>query len=276
MYNKFLSVFAVVMCVFIFAVDAQQLENPPRDGAYDRLLEQEREPLPYPPLREADVFWQKRIWREVDTRQKKNLFFRYPEQYFVEILREHIINEGDIRAFSPLDDKFTTPMTSEEVESFGAGSDTIWVVDPVTLEETQEIVTQEFNPESVIKFRLKEDWIFDKQTSTLIVRILGIAPIVQNIDDQGNIRGDEVMFWVYYPEIRDVLARYEVYNPGNFAVRLSWEDIFEMRYFDSFIIKEDNVYDRRIVDYATGVDALLESDRITSDIFHFEHDLWSY
>jgi gliding motility associated protien GldN len=275
MFKKFLSIFAVAVLVSSFTAEAQQMENPPRDGSYDRLLEQERQPLPYPHLREADVFWQKRVWREVDTRQKMNLYFRYPEQYLVNILRDHIV-EGDIRAFSGMDDQFTMEMPSEDVRDFGAGVDTIWVVDPVTLEEKQEVITQEFNPETVIKFRLKEDWIFDKQTSTLIVRIIGIAPIIQRIDELGNIRGDEVMFWVYYPEIRDILARYEVYNEGNFAVRLSWEDIFEMRFFDSFIIKEDNVYDRRIVDYATGVDAILESDRITSEIFHFEHDLWSY
>jgi gliding motility associated protien GldN len=256
-------------------LNAQQMETSPRDGAYDRNLQQERVPIAYPHLREADVFWQHRVWREIDTRQKMNLYFRYPNQYFVDILRDHII-ENEITAYSAMDDRFTDVMTSQEVQDIGAGTDTIWVVDPVTLEETQEIVVNEFNPESVVKIRLKEDWIFDKQTSTMIVRIIGIAPIIQNVDEQGNIRGDEVMFWVYYPDARDVLAKYDAFNDGNYAVRLSFEDIFEMRYFDSFIIKEVNVHDRRVVDYATGVDALLESDRIKEKIFNFEQDLWSY
>jgi hypothetical protein len=57
---------------------------------------------------------------------------------------------------------------------------------------------------------------------------------------------------------------------------LSWEDLFETRMFESFIYKESNVYDRAIIEYATGVDQLLESDRIKQEMFEFEHDLWTY
>ena len=57
---------------------------------------------------------------------------------------------------------------------------------------------------------------------------------------------------------------------------MSWDDMFQMRLFSSVIIKESNVFDRRIQEYATGLDALRESDRIKEDIFNFEHDLWSY
>lgn len=46
--------------------------------------------------------------------------------------------------------------------------------------------------------------------------------------------------------------------------------------FHSYIIKESNVYDRYINAYATGIDALLESERIKNDIFIFEHDLWEF
>jgi gliding motility associated protien GldN len=84
------------------------------------------------------------------------------------------------------------------------------------------------------------------------------------------------MFWAYYPELRDVLARKTTFNPLNDAARMSWEDIFEMRYFSSYIYKESNVYDRRIEDYMTGVDILLEADKIKNEIFNFEHDLWSF
>lgn len=85
------------------------------------------------------------------------------------------------------------------------------------------------------------------------------------------------MFWVYYPQARELFARNRVFTMGgNTNATISWEDLFEMRYFASFIIKESNVYDRRIEDYARGVDALWESDRIKNGIFNFEHDLWQY
>jgi gliding motility associated protien GldN len=129
----------------------------------------------------------------------------------------------------------------------------------------------------VKRFRVKEIWFFDKETSTMQVRILGIAPLINVTDSEGNFRYEKVMFWVYYPQVRDLLARHRVYTlGGNTNATVSWEDLFEMRYFASFIIKESNVYDRRIEDYARGVDALWESDRIKNNIFNFEHDLWQY
>ncbi|MEX2588914.1 MAG: gliding motility protein GldN, partial [Chitinophagales bacterium] len=89
-------------------------------------------------------------------------------------------------------------------------------------------------------------------------------------------RGDQVLFWCYYPELRPILAQYRVFNRHNDATTVSWEDLFEMRFFSSYIIKESNVQDRRIQDYTAGVDALLEADKIKYEIFNFEHDLWSY
>jgi len=57
---------------------------------------------------------------------------------------------------------------------------------------------------------------------------------------------------------------------------MTFDQLFQLRRFTSYIIKEDNVYDRSIDTYAKGVDALLESERIKNDLFIMEHDLWHY
>jgi gliding motility associated protien GldN len=134
----------------------------------------------------------------------------------------------------------------------------------------------EFDPIKVVKYKLKEDWFFDEETSTQMCRIIGIAPVMEDFDMSGNYRGDMTMYWVYYPDLRPILAKYEVFNPRNDAVRLSWEDLFEARFFESYIYKESNVYDRNIQEYATGLDGLLESDNIKQKMFENEHDLWNY
>ncbi len=84
------------------------------------------------------------------------------------------------------------------------------------------------------------------------------------------------MFWVYYPECRELLSRHRVFSEFNDAALVSWEDLFQMRKFSSYIFKESNVFDRRIQDYATGIDLLLEGEKIKSDIFNKEHDMWTY
>ncbi len=117
--------------------------------------------------------------------------------------------------------------------------------------------------------RIKEDIYFDKQRSQMDVRIIGVCPVRDNYDENGVFRGKEPLFWIYYPEIRPVLAKAEVFNRFNDAERRTYEDIFWKRMFESYIIKEKNVYDRKVADYAQGLDALLESERIQNQLFSF-------
>ena len=48
------------------------------DGVYVKEHTVERQVIPYPFLREADVMWSKRIWRVIDLNEKMNLPLRYP------------------------------------------------------------------------------------------------------------------------------------------------------------------------------------------------------
>jgi gliding motility associated protien GldN len=231
--------------------------------------------LPYDNVREADIFWKKKIWRVVDIREKMNLPFAYPERPFFSILMD-AAKTGEIKAYSTEDDKFSIELTPDEVASMGASIDTISTLDPETYEETFQIVRNEVNPEDVKRFRLKEVWFFDEETSTLQVRILGIAPLIDVKDDNGNFRYEKPMFWIYYPEAREMLAKQQVFNIFNDSAPMTWEDLLEMRFFSSYIYKESNVFDRRLQEYLSGVDLLLEADKIRKEIFNFEHDLWSY
>lgn len=251
-----------------------------KKGPLDDVVESEnilnKRVLPYDHIREADIFWKKRIWRVIDIREKMNLPFAYPERPFFTILME-AASEGEIKAYSVEDDKFSIELTPDEVKSMGASIDTISTLDPETYEETFQIVRNEVNPEDVKRFRLKEIWFFDEETSTMQVRILGVAPLIDVKDDNGNFRYEKPMFWIYYPEAREMLARERVFNiAGNDAAPVTWEDLMEMRFFSSYIYKESNVFDRRLQEYLSGVDLLMEADKIKQEIFNFEHDLWSY
>jgi len=248
------------------------------DGVYEKVTTVEKEIIPYDDIREADVFWSKRIWRVIDTREKMNLIFAYPQLPLAEIIHTAAMN-GDLTAYdnSVIDgDQFLEVLPADKVSEIGNSIDTTWQINAVTLEDEQVVVKNELEWDKIVKYKIKEDWFFDEETSTFQVRIIGIAPVLETFDDEGNFIGDETMYWIYYPDLRPILAKYEAYNPGNNAVRLSWEDIFEARLFSSYITKEDNVYDRVIQEYATGLDALFESDNIKQKLFEFEHDLWSF
>jgi gliding motility associated protien GldN len=282
-FRLFSLVFMLTLCNASFAQQPENIltessdpnEGRPLDDIVGKRLTGDKRLLPYDHVREADIFWEKRIWRVIDIREKMNLPFAYPERPFFSILMDAAIG-GEITAYSTEDDKFSSKLTPDEVATMGATIDTVITFDPETYEEQIQVVRNDINPEDVKRFRMKEVWFFDEETSTLQVRILGIAPLIDKNDENGNFLYEKPMFWVYYPEAREILSREQVFNAGNDASPITWEDLMEMRFFSSYIFKESNVRDRRIQDYLTGIDLLLEADKIKQEIFNFEHDLWSY
>jgi gliding motility associated protien GldN len=134
-----------------------------------------------------------------------------------------------------------------------------------------------YTAKDIIQYRIKEDWYFDKARSVLDVRIIGIAPVIQVTDDDGNILGAQELFWLYFPnDCRYMLNNYHAFNPRNQAQWYSYDDLFWNRNFSSFIYKESNVYDRTIDRYRLGIDALKESQRIHEEMRLVEHDVWSF
>ena len=255
------------------------------DGVYVKEHVLTRKVVPFSPLRQADVMWSKRIWRTIDINEKLNLPLKYPASHsikdrksLIDVIHDAVL-EGTLTAYNQnIDDEFTTPLTQTEAAAIGAKHDTVMVTDPTTGIDSATIVNEELKRDNIIKFRLKEDWFFDKQRSVMDVRIIGIAPIILKTSaETGEALGDLALYWVYFPEARKIFVNNEVFNRFNDAERWSFDDIFMKRMFTSYIIKESNVYDRRIADYKINpLDALLEAQKVKEDIFNMEHDLWEY
>lgn len=258
------------------------------DASIERNLVKDRQPLAYEHIREDDAVYRQRVWREIDTREKMNLPFRYAadedngNQRFISILLQAIRNR-EITAFDAmggLDDRFTTPLTPQAVmEAFSGGVDTVPVYDMQGNIERYEVRTREVDPDSIYQFRMKEEWVFDKESSRMFVRILGIAPVKPQYTSSGVFIGMTPLFWIYYPDARPLLSRYEAFNGKNFGARMTWEELFENRMFSSYITKStmDNPYDRRLKDYIKDpILRLLEGENIKDKIFNYEQDLWSY
>jgi gliding motility associated protien GldN len=246
------------------------------DDITDRLVVRERAVLEFAPIREADILWEKRIWRVIDTREKMNLPFASPDANLYDILADAAL-AGDIQMYSTEDDRFSIPLAINDLQNLIARQDTVQIVDPETYETQTVVVTNDLDPEDIKRYRLKEIWWFDTRTSTMRHRILGIAPMVEVLDSEGNFKFERPLFWVHYPTARPLLARHKAFVSGdNTATTVTWEDLFEMRYFASYVTKESNLQDRRLQDYLSGVDLLLESQKIEDALFNREHDLWSW
>ena len=255
----------------------------PLDGYYKKTNILSARVTPYANLRESDVAFSKRVWREIDLREKMNQYLVSPKQRLIDILLT-AIDAGELTAYDPTTtkedpngDSFSKPLTAAQAHSKMADSSVVDVIDKTTGDKTgSKVVAGEFQADSIIKFRIKEDWIFDRQRSIFEPRIIGIAPLVK-VKASGVVNNEyQPAFWIYFPEARAILATKETVSRNNDNTGLSFDDVFMKRIFTSYIVKQSNDKDERIRDYAQGIDKLYESERIKKNLMDWELGLWQY
>jgi gliding motility associated protien GldN len=286
-----------VLAIWTFSLSAQTIApgNAPVINTYTpstdvyklETIIPEKKPVPYAYLREADVMWRKDIWRSIDLRHRQNMPLRYPLEGIMSDGKRYslfgLIMEGikseEITpyAWMPISgwkDPFSVVSSLEEVYR-NSGGDTIWDDD-----NNFQSVRQGTN--DILQFQIQEAWFFDKKHSTMNVRIVALAPIWYQRYDE--LTGEmlpspryRVPFVVSFEQCRRLFATHSVYNPRNDAQSISFDDLFMQRRFSSTIIAESNEFgNRMLTDYKVGQDILLEAERIKSDLFKAEHDLWEY
>lgn len=254
------------------------------DGVYVDENTPNRRVIPYTYLREADVVWSERIWRQIDLREKINLPLFYPmvknanRECLWDIIRS-AVKSGELTAYTfnlvDLDNTFQIPLTKAQILN------TISHTDTLTDENgNPKPVVEDVTPDKIRGYMIKEDWFFDKQRSVMDVRILGIAPMAVQINantGQEDTTSLNALFWIYFPQARPLFATREVFNTHSDIERRTYEDIFWKRQFSSFIIQASNVYNRPISGYAgLGIERLLEGEKIKHKMFAIEHDMWQY
>ena len=282
----------ILLGLFLFlspSVFSQVVDEPEdnSDGFYEKeseLIENGKKAFEFPYVREADVVWAHRVWRVIDFKEKINQVFYYPippdqgRKNLFTILDE-ALTSGQIRGFDG--DMFENVVNWEELKASLAGSEIIDRYD--TDIDGNEIITYDtimrsLKPEDVTMLRIKEDWFIDKNRSVEDVRIIGFALIYMQQKEEGTPPVQMPLAWIRYndPEVRELLANAEVYNMDNDRARRSYDDIFRKRIFSSYVIRESNDFNRLIEDYARGIDAIMESQRIEDYLFEMEEDMWEY
>jgi gliding motility associated protien GldN len=238
-------------------------------------------------VREANVLWSKTIWRMVDLREKQNLYLFYPtntvdgRRSLIRVLIDNI-NSGDLKAYSSAtDNEFEQEITAKEVfEKLGVSNpDSIQSTNPETGETEWKYVfdMSSVHVDEVMKFLVKEVWFFDKKYSRMECRIIGLCPIIEQMNEEGTRRDQKMTFWVYYPHAAQMLSEQEAFTFKNDAQRESLYDKLQKREFGSYIFKESNVYNNRgINEYSQGMSQNIEWENIQNAIFEKEHDMWEF
>jgi len=251
-------------------------------------------PLEYGYVDDRDILWSKTIWEVIDLDERVNFPLYYPtdtidigadRRSLYDVLIKNVRN-GKLEVYG--DSYFTDKRkfsdlsaTLQSVDTTDYGYEQLNAGEQLSAEY---VIRRDLTAADVEEYRIKGMWYFDKRQGELKYRLLGIAPVAPDV----NFIGDESMdpnqnkvelFWVWYPDARQILHDAKVFNQRNSAQPISFDMLLNARRFGAVIYKEDNVHgDRKVNDYITdnALFQLLESKRIKEVIRDREQDMWSY
>ncbi len=252
-------------------------------------------PLDYGYVDDRDILWSKTLWETIDLDERVNFPLYYPtdtidigpdRRSLYDVLIKNIKN-GNLKEVY-VDSYFTEKRVFSDLEATLKKRDTTdYGFEQLNAGEQisdEYINERELSAADIEEYRIKGIWYFDKRQGELKYRLLGIAPVapdVNFIDDESmDLQDAKVeLFWVWYPDARQILHNAKVFNQRNSAQPISFDMLLNSRRFNGVIYREDNVQgDRKINAYIAdnALFQLLESKRIKEVIRDREQDMWSY
>lgn len=251
-------------------------------------------PLEYGYIDDRDIVWSKAVWEYVDLNERINLPMYYPvdttnvttdrRSLFDTLLRG--IRSGEITEVYD-DSYFTAKLTKAEINSKLYRVDTTEAgIDELNagntnIEEYIDRIT--LTSQDIEGYKFKGLWYFDKRQGELKYRMLALAPIAPDVQIMGredlDIDEQLPLFWVWFPDARNVLHEMKVFNEKNSAYPISFDHLLNARRFSSIIYREENIYgDRDVNQYVKGnsLFQVIESNKIKDNIRNKELDMWNY
>ncbi len=287
--KKLILLLAATLSLPIFAQEDTEVsaeeENSVVDGIVAKQHIKNKRHMEAAYVREANVLWSKTIWRIIDLHEKQNLYLYYPtvdvdgRRSLVKVLFDGI-KSGELTAYrAGLSNEFDEKMNAREVfEKFNIVGEMESVVPNPETGENDTLYRYDYTADAfleVYQFLVKEVWFFDRKYSRMNCKIIGLCPITEKVEE-GRLRKAQ-SFWIYYPQAAQMLSEQEAFTFKNDAQRQSLYDMLEQRRFGSYIFKESNVYnDRVITNYTQGMSSNIEWENIQNAIFEKEHDMWEF
>ena len=256
-------------------VDAYTIDTVrPNDGFYKTSTLRGAKPFPFPEENVNNIKKYKRLWRIIDITDSANRIFAVPGETLMAAIMD-AIKSGRLVAYK--DDEFKKQITYEK--AIGAFKDSVTIndFDDDGNVKGSHTVMNEFVPDSVTKFEIKEDIYFDKVRGRVVTEIISFAPVKSNKNSQGVFIGYTHPFYLYFKQLRKLLAAREVTDLPRDISNISYDDMFISRNFHSRIIKEASPSGLKIEDkFKTEEEQIKESERIEQEIRNFKKGLFKY
>ncbi|WFB63695.1 gliding motility protein GldN [Sphingobacterium sp. WM] len=214
---------------------------PTTDGFYQVNNLEDAVPFAYPEVNLKNIRFYKRVWRDIDLKDERNFIYAVPGNSLMEVIMKGI-ETGKLTPYNPEDDSFKGKLSASEGIARFADSVLVPIFDDEGNQIDSRMTLNEFNPERVTKFRIKEDIFFDKQRGRLETRIIGVAPLmdITTSSELATSVGSTPAFWLYFPQLRYSLVKVDISDPDRGLYDMTMDDLFVQRKFASKIVRESS------------------------------------
>ena len=259
-----------------------------------------------------DVIWARYVYRIIDMRYKQNYQLYFPTKSddadyrnLFKVITDAVVDglpiyEKNMETIKP--DFQQEPISRDVIPTMFMADDPLadYSDDPTHFDITSsdamlvhyDSISDElsfhFYPfeklvKNQLKYLIQEVVFFDKHTSRMHTKIMGIAPMQSDkisTRDNSNIMNslrESIMFWIPFDALRPYLAMQYAIPNRNEVKRVTFDEFFQKHLFTSYIVGEGNMYNRWIPDYSGTVEQVKkEQERIATELLNFEQDLWEY
>ncbi|MFZ4740479.1 MAG: hypothetical protein ACOYLE_04895 [Bacteroidales bacterium] len=108
-----------------------------------------------------------------------------------------VASKGKLKVF----DFFMKPLDKKKFSEMLHKTDTV-VMQRLTepYADYDTVLRTDFDQTSILKMRFVEEWTLNVQSFKFYKKVLAICPMVEGLDDKGNLRGYTPLFWVFFDE----------------------------------------------------------------------------
>ncbi len=253
-----------------------------------------------------DVVWYRIVYRIIDMRDKQNFQIYFPtipnEKYrsLFRLILDAVVNDT-LKAYDKVE-RDIQPLYSNVLPKDSLKNTFVYITNDTVNKTTEKAQLIETDPitqklsvsnflypayiKDQLKFLTQEIVFFDKHTSRMYTKIIGIAPLYglteSNIslgssNDAWSYFQSSVLCWFLFDELRPYLAKQYVISSGNDGQRLTYDEFFAQHLYSSYLLGDSNMNNRMLLQYLTNPDKIRkEQQRIETELLNFEQDLWEY
>jgi len=251
-----------------------------------------------------DIVWSRIVYRIIDMREKQNYQLYFPvrpnedSRSLFKVMIDAIVGGCEVykRNARELKPSYadTEKLSKEELsKAFAYNEDNANnIIQYDAAKKAYSVSVDQYSNyvKNQLKFLIQEVIFFDKNTSRMYTKIIGIAPLYalhpDNTEAKESMRyfQGSIICWFPFDKLRPFLARQYVIPNGNESQRLTYDEFFAQKSYSSYLLGEGNLFGRMLLDNEKLINDPVkfekfvkkEQHRIEVEIMNVELDLWEY